>query len=179
MRRRSRLAPVGIALLALAPAAAPAEVVDVADSGFTVRETVQVSADAARAWAALVDVGKWWSPDHTYSHDAANLHLEAKAGGCWCETLPGNGSVQHLTVLFTDPGKMLRLSGGLGPLQALGVSAVMTWTFQPAEKGTAVEMTYAVGGYRRDGFKDLAPILDRVLREQIERYQRYVNTGKP
>jgi len=179
MRRRSPSASWGIVLLALATSPASAEVVDVADNGFTVREVVQVSTDAARAWAALVDVGKWWSPDHTYSHDAASLHLDAKAGGCWCETLPGKGSVQHLTVLFADPGKMLRLSGGLGPLQALGVTAVMTWTFQPAENGTAVEMTYAAGGYRPQGFKDLAPIIDRVLREQVERYQRYVNTGKP
>lgn len=179
MRRRNPLASLGIALLALSPAGAPAEVVDLAENGFTVRQTVQVSADAARAWTALVDVGRWWSPDHTYSHDAANLHLDAKPGGCWCETLPGKGGVQHMTVLFTDPGKMLRLSGGLGPLQALGVSAVMTWTFQPAAKGTTVELTYAAGGYRRDGFKDLAPTLDRVLREQIERYQHYVDTGKP
>ena len=84
-----------------------------------------------------------------------------------------------MTVLFADPGKLLRLSGGLGPLQSMAVNAVMTWTFQPGDKGTTVEMTYAAGGYDREGFKDLAPGVDAVLRAQIERYQRYVNTGKP
>jgi uncharacterized protein YndB with AHSA1/START domain len=178
MRRRSPFEALGIALLALAPARARAEVVDVGENGFQIRETAVVSADAARAWAAAVDVGKWWDPEHTYSHDSANLHLDPKPGGCWCETLPGGG-VAHMTVLFADPGKLLRLSGGLGPLQALGVNSVMTWTFQPAEKGTAVEITYRSGGYRQGGFQDLAPIIDRVLRAQVDRYQRYVNTGKP
>ena len=179
MRRMSPFASLGVALLALTPAAAPAEVVDVGDNGFTIRETAVVSADPARAWTALVDVGKWWDPDHTYSHDASNLTLDARPGGCWCEKLPGKGGVAHMTVLFVDPGKLLRLSGGLGPLQALGVSSVMTWTFQPAEKGTAVEITYRSGGYRQGGFQDLAPIIDRVLRAQVDRYQRYVDTGKP
>ena len=179
MRPRSPVVALGIALLAVMPPVGLAEVADVGDNGFTIRETAAVSADAARAWAAAVDVGKWWDPEHTYSHDAANLSLEAKPGGCWCEKLPGKGGVAHGTVLFTDPGKLLRVSGGLGPLQALGVNSVMTWTFEPAEKGTAVVVTYTSGGYRRGGFQDLAPIIDGVLHAQVDRYQRYVNTGKP
>jgi len=179
MRRTRPFVSLGAMVLALSSAAAPGDVVDVADNGFTIRETATVSADAARAWAALVDVGKWWDPEHTYSHDAANLTLEAKPGGCWCEKLPNQGGVVHGTVLFVDPGKLLRLSSGLGPLQALGVDSVMTWALQPAEKGTTVEVTYRSGGYRPGGFQDLAPIIDRVLRAQVDRYQRYVNTGKP
>jgi len=165
--------------LLLAAAAASAEVADVADNGFALKQTVTVSAAPDRAWAALVDVGKWWSSDHTYSGDAANLSLDARPGGCWCEKLPGKAGVEHMTVLFADPGKLLRLKGGLGPLQAMAVSAVMTWTFKPSDKGTVVEITYLVGGYSRGGFKDLAPGVDGVLRSQVERYQRYVDTGKP
>jgi Polyketide cyclase / dehydrase and lipid transport len=179
MRRRSPFAALGIALLTLAPATAPADVVDVGENGFTIRETAAVSADAARAWEAAVDVGKWWDPEHTYSHDSANLTLDARPGGCWCEKLPGKAGVAHMTVLFADPGKLLRLSGGLGPLQSMAVNAVMTWTFQPGDKGTKVDMTYVAGGYNREGFKDLAPGIDAVLHAQIERYRRYVNTGKP
>jgi hypothetical protein len=170
---------LGIALLAVMPPVGLAEVADVGDNGFTIRETAAVSADAARAWAAAVDVGKWWDPAHTYSGDSANLTLDAKPGGCWCEKLPGKAGVAHMTVLFADPGKLLRLSGGLGPLQSMAVSAVLTWTFKPVDKGTAVDVTYVAGGYSREGFKDVAPGVDAVLRAQIERYQRYVNTGKP
>ena len=165
--------------IAILGGAARAEVVDVADNGFVVRETATVSGDARQAWNALIAVGKWWDPAHTYSHDGANLVLDARAGGCWCETLPNRGSVEHLRVLFVDPGKTLRLSGGLGPLQSMAVTGTMTWTLAPAEKGTTIEMTYAVGGYNRGGFRDLAPVIDRVLSEQVARYRLYADTGKP
>jgi hypothetical protein len=74
---------------------------------------------------------------------------------------------------------MMRFEGGLGPLQTMAVSGAMTWTFAPADKGARVEMTYLVGGYNRGGFKDISSGVDAVLRGQIERYQRYVGTGKP
>ncbi len=165
------------AVLAATPASA--EVVDVGGNGFEVRETVTVSADPARAWSALIEVGKWWDPAHTYSGDSANLSIDPRPQGCWCEKLPGQAGVAHMTVVFADPGKMLRLFGGLGPMQAMAVAGVMTWTFTPGPNGTAVETTYSAGGYNRGGFKDLAPGVDGVLAGQMARYQRYVNSGKP
>src|SRR5215475_2054490 len=156
MQRRVSAKSLGV-LLFSAAAAVSAEVVDVGDNGFAIRETATVPADPARAWSALVEVGKWWDPAHTYSGDAANLSIDPKPQGCWCEKLPGKGGVEHMTVLFADPGKLLRFSGGLGPLQSMAVAGVMTWTFAPAAGGTAVEVTYSVGGYNRGGFKDLAP----------------------
>jgi len=178
MRRRSRLPSLAAALLAVA-AAASAEVVDVGDNGFAVRDSATVAADADRAWAALVDVGKWWDPAHTYSGEAANLSLDPKPQGCWCERVAGKPAVVHMTVLFAQPGKLLRLSGGLGPLQAMAVTGTMTWTLTPAGNGTAVELSYVVGGYNRGGFKDLAPGVDAVLRAQFDRYVRFANTGRP
>jgi uncharacterized protein YndB with AHSA1/START domain len=178
MRRPSRALALALALIA-AGAAASAEVVDVGDNGFTVRNTATVAADADRAWAALVDVGKWWDPAHTYSGDSANLSLDPKPQGCWCERLSGKPAVVHMTVLFAQPCKLLRMSGGLGPLQSMAVTGTMTWTLAPAGNGTAVELTYLVGGYNRGGFKDLAPGVDSVLRAQFDRYVRFVNTGKP
>lgn len=163
----------------LAASAASAEVVEAGDSGFTLKETVVVQADAARAYAALVAVGKWWDPAHTYSGDAANLSIDPKPQGCWCEKLPDGGGVRHMDVVLVMPGKMVRFVGGLGPLQGMGVHGSMTWTFKPAEKGTAVEVTYVVGGHAANGFKELAAGVDGVLRGQVERYGRFVDTGKP
>ena len=171
----------GLAAGAMTVAAAilSAEVVDVADNGFTVKFTATVAAEPAKAFQALVDVGKWWDPAHTYSQDAANLSLDAKPQGCFCEKLPGKGALVHMTVVNVVTGRMLRLEGGLGPLQALGVAGSMTWTFKPADKGTVVELRYTVGGYNPGGFKALAPAVDSVLGSQLERYKRYVDTGKP
>ncbi|HEY3204989.1 MAG TPA: SRPBCC family protein [Thermoanaerobaculia bacterium] len=156
------------------------EVIDLAENGFTIRNAVTVSADPAKAYTALTDgIGKWWDPDHTFSHDAANLSIDAKPQGCFCERLAGGGGVRHLTVVSAVPGKTLRLEGGLGPLQAMALAGSMTWTFQPEEKATSVELRYVVGGYNPGGFKDLAPRVDSVLRSQLQRYKRYVETGRP
>ena len=84
-----------------------------------------------------------------------------------------------MTVVFADPGRLLRLDGGLGPLQSMAVSGVLTFELKPGEKGTDVEVTYVVGGYSRGGFKDIASGVDAVLAAQIARYQRYANSGKP
>ena len=163
----------------LAASTAPAEVVEAGDTGFTLKETVVVHADAASAYAAVLAVGKWWAPAHTYSGDAANLSIDARPLGCWCEKLPDGGSVRHMDVVMMMPGKMLRFVGGLGPLQGMGVHGAMTWTFKPAEKGTSVEVTYAVGGHAANGFKEIAAGVDGVLHGQVERYGRFLDTGKP
>lgn len=173
-----RFSVLGLAaVVGLAPAAL-GDVADVGEQGFTIRASVALSVPPAKAYSAVTEVGKWWAGDHTYSGDAGNLSLDPRPGGCWCEKLPGGG-VQHMTVVFASPGKVLRLAGGLGPLQSLAVAGSMTWTFDAGEKGTTVKFVYVVGGYNPGGFKDLAPGVDKVLKEQIERYKRYAETGKP
>ena len=101
---------------------AQAEVVEATASGFSVRQSVQIAAPPERVYAALVSVGSWWSAEHTYSGSAANLRLEPKAGGCWCETLPNAGEVEHMTVVQVVPDKRITLRGALGPLQSSGVA---------------------------------------------------------
>ncbi len=176
-----RLLPALLAIVCAPAAFAAAAVVSLADNGFVSRNTVTVPVDPARAYAALVErVAGWWDPAHTFSQDSANLSIEARPQGCFCEKLPGGGFVRHLTVVFAAPGKTLRLEGGLGPFQAMGVAGSMTWTFQPAaDGGTAVELTYTVGGYNPAGFRDIAPLADGVLRGHLERYARFLSTGKP
>jgi hypothetical protein len=168
------------AALLAAPAPAFGEVLDVGDNGFGIRNIVSVPVDPSRAYVALVDdIGKWWDPAHTFSGEAASLSIDARPQGCWCERLPGQGGVRHMTVVYAEPGKLIRFAGGLGPLQALAVAGTMSWTFSPAGKGTTVEMRYVVGGYNPGGFKGLAPVVDSVLRGQIDRYRRYLEAGRP
>jgi uncharacterized protein YndB with AHSA1/START domain len=167
------------AVLALAATARPAaaEVLSVAGNGFEVRETVHTAASPEKVYAALLLPARWWSSDHTFSGNAANLALDARAGGCWCETLPGGGSVEHLRVVFASPGKVLRLRGALGPLQKLAVDGVMTWSVQGGAEGTDISMTYAVGGYTKDGFDELSKGVDHVLGEQLERLRKLVDAA--
>ena len=85
---------VAVVLLALP---ARADVVDAAPNGFSIRVTTDVNAVPAVVFRAIGQVASWWDSDHTWSGSAANLSIDLRAGGCFCETLPG-GAVQHMTV---------------------------------------------------------------------------------
>jgi len=128
-----------------------------------------------RAYAAITGIARWWDSSHTYSGNASNLSLDARAGGCWCELLADGGSVQHMTVLTAMPGRMLRLSGGLGPLQSAPVTAVMTWTIKRDGNGSEVDMSYLVSGYVRGGLDAIRADVDGVLSHQVERLHAYID----
>jgi uncharacterized protein YndB with AHSA1/START domain len=132
----------------------------------------------ARVFQTVVDsIGEWWSPQHTYSGNSHNMSIEATAGGCFCERLPSGGGVQHMTVEYIEPGKLLRLAGALGPLQESGASGAMTWKFTEQSNRTSLEVTYAVSGYQPQGFQQLAPAVDGVMAEQLQRLKAFVETG--
>src|SRR5262245_8323952 len=100
---------------------AQAKVVSSSAGGFVIENSAVVPADAHTAWRALVDdVGKWWPADHTWFGRSENLRIDARAGGCFCE-IDGDRQVQHMTIGFADPGSLLRMLGGLGPLQGMGM----------------------------------------------------------
>ena len=169
------------ALIPLLAGAAPAaaEVKSVAPNGFEVASVATISAPPDRVYAALGEVGRWWSPSHTFSKDAANLSLELRAGGCFCERLKDGGSVQHLQVVYAAPGEGLRLRGALGPLQMEGVDGTLSWMLKPGEGGTTVTLSYVVGGYIRSGMEQWAPRVDRVLEEQLQRLKSFVEGKSP
>jgi uncharacterized protein YndB with AHSA1/START domain len=159
--------------------ATPAAVVDTTAMGFLVKNEVDIQAPAEKVYRALVhDVGHWWNPVHTYTHDAMNLYIESKAGGCFCERLPSGGSVQHMTIINVQPGKLLRMSGALGPLQSSGLAATLTWSLTEQGTNTKLEVAYSVGGYIQGGVERLAPPVDSVLSDQAQRLKAFVETGK-
>jgi hypothetical protein len=166
----------GALILLGAANAARAEIVSVTPEGFEVRETVHVVSAPDKAYGALLTPARWWDSNHTFSQNAANLTLDARAGGCWCEALPDGGSVQHMSVQWVSPGKVLRLRGALGPLQALAVDGVMTWSVKAAASGSDITVTYAVGGFSPQGFDMVSKGVDQVLGEQIGRLKKLLES---
>ncbi len=152
--------------------AAGADVLDKSAAGFTVRHSVVVPVPANAAWAKFIDVAAWWGNDHTFSGSAANLKLDAAAGGCFCETLAGGGSVMHLRVVDAQPNEMLRLVGALGPLQPLAVQGTLSVAFKTVEGGTEVTLTYAVGGYLPGGLQDWARPVDGMFAGQAQQFRQ-------
>jgi hypothetical protein len=174
----SKLLVLGAGILAVAATFEPAaaEVVNVSQNGLEVRETVHVAAAPDKAFAALLQTSRWWSSEHTFSGSAANLVLDARAGGCWCETLPDGGSVEHMHVVYVAPGKVLRLRGALGPFHGLAVDGAMTWIVKAGTSGSEISMTYLVGGYVKDGFDGVSKGVDHVLGEQLERLRKLIDS---
>lgn len=157
---------------------AQADVLDADAGGFTTANELTINAGRAVVWnAAIAEVGQWWHPDHTVSGDASRLSIAAKPQGCFCESLGESSGVVHLTVSMVNPGTVIRLTGGLGPLGLMGVNGNMTWEFSDTEEGTAVKFTYAVGGYRKGGLDGIAEPVDFVVGEALTRLKAHVETG--
>lgn len=160
-------------------ASARAELSASTDAGFVSDHAVTVSAEPAAVWKLLVAPNLWWSPSHTYSGDAANLYLDAQATGCFCEKLPKPagapaeqrmGSIEHMHVVYADPRRgVLRMTGGLGPLQGEAVHGVLTITLKQDGAATRIAWRYAVGGVWQAKATELAPLVDKVLAEQVGR----------
>jgi hypothetical protein len=164
-------------LLAWQPVAG--EVKDSAANGFTTVNEVVVNANRADAWKMALEIGSWWSPDHTISGDAGRLSIDAVLQGCFCESLGSEAGVVHLVVTTVMPETSLRMTGGLGPIGLMGADGNMTWDFEDTDDGTRVRMTYAVGGYMAGGMDQIAPAVDAVLDEALARLQAYIETGSP
>lgn len=163
-----------LVLIAAAAAASPAaaEVKSAAPAGFAVESRAVVAAAPAEAYAQIVRIDEWWDAAHSYSGNAANLSLQARPGGCFCERLADGGGVEHMRVVSARPGVELRLQGGLGPLQAEAVTGSLSWSLKPAGGGTEIVQRYVVGGYVEGGADRIAPAVDQVLAGQLLRLQQ-------
>jgi uncharacterized protein YndB with AHSA1/START domain len=157
-----------LVLLAGFALAAYGEVVDKTPNGFLVRNSVKIAAKPDVVYAAIAEPSKWWQASHTWSGDSKNLTMDAKAGGCFCERLPSGGEVVHMTVIYADPGKLLRLTGAIGPLQEHAIAATLTFELKPSGDGTQVTASYSAGGYFRGGVQNVAGPVDGVMGDQLE-----------
>ncbi len=174
MHYTSILLASALALGASVPAAA--EVIDEGEDHFVTRDMRVVSADPYETWAALIAPNTWWNDNHTWSADASNMYLSAQAGGCFCELLPERddapegvrrGSARHMEVIQAAPPMVLRMRGGLGPLQSEPADGVLTVTLKPVDGGTRILWEYVVGGAMRFDVPTIAKAVDGVMSQQL------------
>ncbi|MFO0413824.1 MAG: ATPase [bacterium] len=155
-------------VLALFATGVSAEVRARTDNGFTLGYERPVRAGSDTVLETVAMPSGWWSSDHTYSGDAANIRLDMIPGGCWCEAVPGGG-VKHAEVVMVWPGRrMVRFDAPFGPLQGMGADAVLTMTWaDPPEGGERVlRWTFVVNG---PGTGAMADAIDGVMTEQFRR----------
>jgi hypothetical protein len=54
----------------------------------------------------------------------------------------------------------------------------LTWKLVEVSGITTLQLSYSVGGYMQGGFEKMAPAVDEVLNEQIQRLKVFVEAGK-
>jgi len=172
MRRIAALAGLALVL----PAAA--ETSGVSPNGFVVTHRHDVKATPRQVFEAMGRIDRWWNGAHTHSGDASKLRLDLTAGGCFCERWDG-GSVEHGRVIHVVKDAVVRLQGGLGPLQEFPVNGVLTFAASTVEARTVLTVTYRVSGPTDAGLEKWAGGVDRVIGEQAARLVAFVESGKP
>lgn len=170
-----------LAAASIAATASPAfaEVKTTSDTGFNVVHIAEVAATPDAVWKRLLAPKDWWNKAHSWSGSSAGFYIDAQANGCFCELfqekgadgkLKTAGSVEHMRVIFAQPGKVLRMQGALGPLQSEAVIGTLTVAMEPTKEGqgTKLSFSYVVGGYMRYKVAEIAPAVDGVLGEQFK-----------
>lgn len=169
-----------IAALALLTVSTPAaaDVVSASPNGFEIRLTVPLVVKPEVAFQAFANLPAWWNPEHSYSGKAENLSLALTPGGCFCERFPDGGGIEHMRVTYVDPGKRILLTGSLGPLLYEATSGVMDVQLKSRAGGSELTLDYRASGFFKGGAEKLAPIVDKVLADQMRRYRAYA-TARP
>lgn len=168
-----------VALFAATASPAFAEVKSASEAGFNVIHIATVDAAPDVIWKRLLAPKDYWNKAHSWSGSSAGFYIDAQANGCFCELFQEPdangkvktvGSVEHMRVIFAQPGKVLRMQGALGPLQSEAVIGTLTVAIDPNKNGvgTKVSFSYVVGGFMRYKVSDIAPAVDKVLGEQFK-----------
>ncbi|HSX62655.1 MAG TPA: SRPBCC domain-containing protein [Tahibacter sp.] len=166
---------VAAALLSSATLA-PAAVKQSSPEGFVVEHRLMLNSTPEQAWATLAQPARWWPKEHTWSGDPANLSLELKLGGCFCERWK-DGGAEHGRVVMIRRNELVRLNAALGPMQEMAISGVLTIAIAAKDEGTEAIVTYRVSGTPAHAFEKMAPVVDQVVGLQFGGWAAY--EGEP
>ena len=150
-----------------------AKLAEKSPAGFQIQITRKLDCDSKEAYKRFVDdFSKWYDASHSYSQEAKNLSIDLQRH-CMLEVLPDGGFVRHMDVVFHQPGKTLRMTGGLGPLQGMGVSGALTYSFINDGSGSKLNVVYNVAGAEFLKLDRIADPVKEVLSMQMDRFQKY------
>jgi hypothetical protein len=82
-----------------------------------------------------------------------------------------------MEVVFLDPGKLLRMTGALGPMQSMAVIGTLSVELSAPDGGTKLVATYTAAGYFKGGMNVLAAPTDAVITEQFTRLKTLIEDG--
>lgn len=154
-----------------------AQVDSVGANGFQIRVSkISKKSTMETSQAFVNDIGKWWSSDHTWSGKSENLSLDLER--CvLIEKLPDGGFCRHMELEHYEPGRLILLTGGLGPLKEMGLAGTLSIRFTEKNGQTTIDAKYVVHGYSADGFEGFSALVHQVLDLQFERLKNFSESG--
>lgn len=167
-----KAAAILLGLAAIAAAPASASVSNVSASGFEITHSVNLVVPPGQAYNAFGQLPRWWSKEHTYSGDSANVRFEPRLGGCFCERW-AEGSVEFMHVAYIKPGEQILLRGALGPMLFEPVNATLDFKVERIAGGSKATLTYKAYGFSAGNAAQIAPAVDAVLGDAMKRYRTY------
>lgn len=134
----SRAACLLLTLLGAAYSSATMAKVNYADnSGFSISNVSESQMPVEVVYSNFIQhVDMWWPKDHTWWK--GTLRIDEQAGGCFCETTDVASAV-HMQVSLIEPNKKVVMTGGLGPLQEMGLTGALIWEFSTIEDSAATK----------------------------------------
>ena len=153
----------------------------VTSNGFLVKLEVSVNTPAAKVYDALVgQIGSWSdrsTPTQVMRRISRSTHARAAASA---KNSPMAAELNTLgsSTLFRvkSCGSQERSDRCRRP----GVAGTLTWKLTSGTRAsTRRHLSYSVGGFIDGGFDKIAPAVEGVLREQLDRLKQFAETGKP
>lgn len=143
---------------------------------FHIEQTFDLDASIDRSWAALIDVGGWWT--HHFAPDRPEMVLEPAAGGRFLERWGKGSGALWGTVMHVEPPKLLRLHGPLG-MGRLPCASVYEFHLEAGKggRGTRIRLVHRAHGLldpawkraHESGWREMWPHF-RALAESGVRY---------
>jgi uncharacterized protein YndB with AHSA1/START domain len=101
----------------------------------TVQSIQEIPIDAAprKVWSLLIDANAWFQFSDAPG-ERSRQSLDLRPGGLWTAENPNGSAMLMGTVVYYEPGKLLRVAGQLG-LTHLPVNSVVIFELQPKPDG--------------------------------------------
>ena len=168
-----RMLSTTVALMLGLASPAAAEIASRSDDAFTLTFSARTSYGPGRIAGSLEGLPHWWDPAHTYSGDAANLSLDLRPGGCWCERLADGTDFDHGRTVSVTFGEIL-FHAPFGPLRDRATRADLTVAWSLADREMEPSWTFVVEG---PGVGAMAEAVDGVMEGGFRRWIHWLETG--
>lgn len=112
-------------------------------------QEIPIDATPKRVWSSLLDANSWFQFSDA-PEERSKQNLDLRPGGLWTSKFADGTEMLMGTVVYIEPGKLLRVAGQLG-LTHLPVNSVIIFELQPKPDGKSTLLRV---GTRMFGYMD-------------------------